>query len=188
MSKVIIISDLHLASNVCRSEKILSFLSSIDDTASMLVLNGDVMDNLNFKRLSKDHWKILRKLRSMSKWLKIVWIKGNHDTDQAEIIANLIGVDFRDELKLAMGDKNVLITHGDKFDFFMQGQQITAKIADFFYRIIQQYDKWVNNDYYYSNLVKSKSKVLIRCGRVVENAMTYALHKNFQIILSFTVK
>lgn len=183
MSKVIIISDLHLASNVCRSEKILSFLSSIDDTASMLVLNGDVMDNLNFKRLSKDHWKILRKLRSMSKWLKIVWIKGNHDTDQAEIIANLIGVDFRDELKLAMGDKNVLITHGDKFDFFMQGQQITAKIADFFYRIIQQYDKWVNNDYYYSNLVKSKSKVLIRCGRVVENAMTYALHKNFQIII-----
>ena len=112
MSTIVIISDLHLASNVCRSDEILDFLSSVSLDTKMLVLNGDVMDNLNFKRLSKDHWKILKKLRSMSKWLKIVWIKGNHDTDQAEIIANLIGVEFKDELKLAMGDKNVLITHG----------------------------------------------------------------------------
>lgn len=183
MSKIVIISDLHLASNVCRSEEILEFLEAIDKTTIMLVLNGDVMDNLNFKRLSKEHWKVLKKLRSMAKWLRIVWIQGNHDTDQAAIIAHLIGAEFKDELKLAMGDKNVLITHGDRFDFFMKKPQISATIGDFFYKIIQQYDKWVRNDYYFSNLVKSKSKVLIRCGRVVENAMTYALHHNIHTII-----
>jgi UDP-2,3-diacylglucosamine pyrophosphatase LpxH len=184
MAKIVIISDLHLASDVCRSEMILKFLNEYKfKTNDMLVLNGDVMDNLNFKRLSKGHWRVLKRIRSISKWLKVVWIKGNHDTDDAEIIANLIGVEFRNELPIAMGDKNVLITHGDKFDFFMKGQQITAKVADFFYKIIQCYDKWVKNDYYFSSLVKTKSKVLIRCGRVIENAITYAMHNNIDVII-----
>lgn len=183
MSKILIISDLHLASDVCKSEKILKFLDSIDDTTDMLILNGDVMDNLNFKRLSKQHWKVLKKLRSMSKWLRVIWIKGNHDTDNAAIIAHLLGVEFRDDLKIQIGNKKVLITHGDRFDFFMGGHQITAKVADFFYKIIQCYDKWAGNDFYFSNLVKTKSKVLIRCGRVVENAFTYSQHMNFDIII-----
>ena len=183
MRKIVIISDLHLASNVCRSEEILAFLSTITLETKMLILNGDVMDNLNFKRLSKNDWRVLKKLRSMAKWVKIVWIQGNHDTSQSEIIAHLIGAKFQDEIRLVMGDKNILVTHGDRFDFFMKKPQITATIADFFYKIIQQYDRWVKNDYYFSNLVKTQSKVLIRCGRVVENAMTYALHKNFQVII-----
>lgn len=183
MSTIVIISDLHLASDVCRSREILDFLSSIDDTTKMLILNGDVMDNLNFNRLSKDHWKILKKLRSMSKWMDVVWIKGNHDTDNAVVIAHLLGIDFKHQLELAIGNKNALVVHGDKFDVFMKKRPITSKIADYIYRLIQSYDKWIRNDFYYSSLVKSKSKVLIRCGRVIENAITYAAHSGYDIII-----
>ena len=181
MSSIIIISDLHLASDVCRSEKIYSFLDSLE--TEHLILNGDVMDNLNFHRLTKSHWKILKKLRSMSKSMKITWIKGNHDTDKAEVIANLIGIDFIDEYFMNIKGKRTLIIHGDKFDVFMKKRPVTSKIADYIYKLIQWYDKWVNNDFYYSGLVKSKSKVLIRCGRVIENAITYALHMGYDIII-----
>lgn len=141
------------------------------------------MDNLNFKRLSKDHWKILKRLRSLSKWCDVMWIKGNHDTDQAEVIANLIGVQFVNQVEIKIGNKKALIIHGDKFDMFMNKRPITSKIADYCYKGIQSYDKWMKNDFYYSNLVKSKSKILIRCGRVIENAMTYALHMNYDVII-----
>lgn len=183
MNNTIIISDLHLASNVCRSDKILQFLSDLPFTTEKLILNGDVMDNLNFKRLSKDHWKILKRLRSLSKWCDVMWIKGNHDTDQAEVIANLIGVQFVNQVEIKIGNKKALIIHGDKFDMFMNKRPITSKIADYCYKGIQSYDKWMKNDFYYSNLVKSKSKILIRCGRVIENAMTYALHMNYDVII-----
>ena len=181
MNELVIISDLHLASNVCRSDIVYEFLDSLE--TDHLILNGDVMDNLNFHRLTKSHWKILKKLRSLSKSMKITWIKGNHDTDKAEVIANLIGADFVNEYTIDVNGKKTLITHGDKFDFFMGGKQITAKVGDFFYKIIQCYDKWVKNDYYFSSLVKSKSKVLIRCGRVIENAITYAMHNNIDVII-----
>lgn len=181
MSNITIISDLHLASDVCRSEKIYSFLDTVK--AEHLILNGDVMDNLNFNRLSKGHWKILKKLRSMSKYMKIIWIKGNHDTDKAEVIANLIGIEFVDEYIININGKRTLIIHGDKFDVFMKKRPITSKIADYIYKLIQCYDRWVNNDFYYSGLVKSKSKVLIRCGRVIENAITYALHMGYDVII-----
>lgn len=184
MSTIVIISDLHLASDVCRSREILDFLNSLDyNITKMLILNGDVMDNLNFSRLSKDHWKILKKLRSMSKWMEVVWIKGNHDTDNASVIAHLLGIDFKDELELAIGKKNALVVHGDRFDVFMKKRPITSKLADCIYKLIQSYDKWIRNDFYYSSLVKSKSKVLIRCGRVIENAITYASHMNYDIII-----
>lgn len=179
----VIISDLHLASDVCRSDKILKFLSDLPFTTQKLILNGDVMDNLNFKRLSKDHWKVLKKLRSLSKWCDVTWIKGNHDTDQAEVIANLIGVQFVNQIEIQIENKKALIIHGDKFDVFMKKRPVTSKIADYCYKGIQSYDKWMKNDFYYSNLVKSKSKVLIRCGRVIENAMTYALHMNYDVII-----
>ena len=148
---IIIMSDLHLASDVCRSKKILDFLHSIDDTTKLLILNGDVMDNLNFKRLSKDHWKILKKLRSIAKWCNVVWIKGNHDTEQAEVIANLIGVQFVEQIETKIGNKNLLIIHGDKFDVFMKKRPITSKIADYCYKCIQSYDKWRKNDWESTN-------------------------------------
>ena len=47
----IIVSDIHLGSEVSRSKQLLDTISHFD--YKQLILNGDVFDDLNFKRLSK---------------------------------------------------------------------------------------------------------------------------------------
>jgi UDP-2,3-diacylglucosamine pyrophosphatase LpxH len=54
----LIISDLHLGSEVCQAKKIEKFLSAIKDQelpTKELILNGDVFDSWDFRRLKKNH-------------------------------------------------------------------------------------------------------------------------------------
>ena len=115
MNDAIIISDIHLGSDVCESKKLFNFLESIDSKTNRLIINGDLFDNLDFRRLKKNHWNVLSLLRTLSKDTEIIWIRGNHDGD-TEIISHLIGVDFKDEYSFVSGNKIVLCLHGDKFD------------------------------------------------------------------------
>jgi UDP-2,3-diacylglucosamine pyrophosphatase LpxH len=181
MKEYTIISDLHLGSNVCRADELLNFLDNLE--TKTLILNGDVFDNLDFRRLQKSHWKILKRIRKIADEIKVIWIKGNHDTDKAELIAHLLGVDFLEDLIINPWDKTILITHGDRWDTFIKERPLTSKIADYVYRLIQSFDKKFNKDYYYSNLVKSKSKVIIRCGMVVENAINYCRNNNIDTVI-----
>ena len=129
MNDAIIISDTHLGSTVCESKRLYQFLELVYTKTNKLIINGDFFDNLDFRRLNKNHWKILSLLRKMSKYIEIVWIRGNHDGD-AEIISHLIGLDFKDEYSFASGDKNILCLHGDRFDDFIYKYPTTSKIAD----------------------------------------------------------
>jgi len=181
MKEYTIISDLHLGSSVCRADELLNFLDNLE--TKTLILNGDVFDNLDFRRLQKSHWKILKKIRKIADEIKVIWIKGNHDTEKAELIAHLLGVDFLDDLIINQCDKTILITHGDRWDMFIKQRPLTSKIADYIYRLIQSFDKKFNKDYYYSNLLKSKSKKIIRCGMVVENAINYCRIHNIDTVI-----
>lgn len=181
MKKYTIISDLHIGSNVCRADEILNFLDNLE--TKKLVLNGDVFDNLDFRRIKNNHWKILKKIRKIADEIEVIWIKGNHDTEKAEVIAHLLGVDFLDDYIFISGSKTILITHGDRWDIFIKQRPIVSKVADYIYRIIQRFDKRYNKDYYYSNLVKSKSKQIIRCGMVVENAINHCRNNNIDTVI-----
>ena len=78
----IVISDIHLGSNVCQAKTLASFLSRIElgetDTDT-LIINGDLFDSWDFRKLKKDHWKILSQIRKISDIIKVIWISGNHD-------------------------------------------------------------------------------------------------------------
>lgn len=172
MSETVIISDTHLGSSVCESKKLYSFLEFVYLHANRLIINGDFFDDLDFRRLKKNHWKILSLLRRMSKYVDIVWIRGNHDGD-AEIVSHLIGLDFKDEYTFSSGDRNILCLHGDKFDDFIYNYPTTSKIADYIYRAIQKVD-----NRFLPKMIKNRSKIYLRC---TENMMTtsrkYALNK-----------
>lgn len=178
MDEYTIISDLHLGSDVCRSEDILEFLYYLE--TSNLILNGDVFDNLNFNRLKSSHWQIIKKLRKISKEINLVWVKGNHDKN-AEAISHLIGSTFVDEYIIHdYENKKILIIHGDRFDSYINKRPLLSRLADYFYRKIQSFDKWRGNNYLYSEYVKSKSKTLLRCVHNTEQAaLTYAKKNNF---------
>lgn len=180
MDEYTIISDLHLGSNVCRADNILEFLYYLE--TETLILNGDIFDNMDFRRLKKTHWHILKKLRQISKNTKIIWISGNHDY-QCEPIAHLIGADFVLDY-LIQADRMIYITHGDRFDKIITKRPLLTKLADNIYRFIQLFDKRMDNNYYYSGMIKRHSKTLTRVtDNTVSNAIKYANKNKYDAII-----
>jgi UDP-2,3-diacylglucosamine pyrophosphatase LpxH len=68
MNEIVIISDVHLGSDVCQVEQLSKFLDKV--STQTLIINGDLFDSWDFRRLRKDHWKILKKLRQLSDNIK----------------------------------------------------------------------------------------------------------------------
>ncbi|HEV3168443.1 MAG TPA: hypothetical protein VGZ22_30840, partial [Isosphaeraceae bacterium] len=62
----LVISDLHLGSDVCQASLLESFLEWAVDRTRVLVINGDIFDDLNFKRLTKRHFACLKIIRRNS--------------------------------------------------------------------------------------------------------------------------
>ncbi len=62
----LVISDLHLGSDVCQAKLLEEFLIWAVDHCRELVINGDIFDDLNFKRLTKRHFACLKVIRRNS--------------------------------------------------------------------------------------------------------------------------
>lgn len=177
MNDAIIISDIHLGSSVCESKQLLSFLNSVFHHAQCLIINGDLFDNLDFRRLKKNHWKVLSLLRRLSKFINVIWIRGNHD-GEAEIISHLVGLDFKNEYTFESGNKKILCLHGDKFDDFIYKYPKTTKIADLIYRTIQRFDKR-----FISRFIKKGSKIYLRCNdNIIYSSKKYAENKGVDFV------
>lgn len=178
---ITIISDLHLGSDVCRSDKIYDFLEQLN--TNILVLNGDIFDSMDFRRLKKKHWRIIKKLRNISKNTKLIWISGNHD-QQAQPIAHLVGASFVKEYKHTTHSKKIIILHGDRFDMLINSRPLLTKIADNIYRLIQRLDNNLDNNYYYSSKIKQKSKTLSKCFKnVISRALDYQDKHQYDAII-----
>jgi UDP-2,3-diacylglucosamine pyrophosphatase LpxH len=180
-SDAIIISDVHLGSGVCQAKKLTEFLTLIETNqikTSRLIVNGDLFDSWDFRKLKKSHWKVLSHIRKISKHKHVVWINGNHD-GPAEIVSHLIGVDFLEEYHLTSGLKKILILHGDKFDEFIADYPVLTKIADNLYRFIQKMDR----SFYLARLAKKSSKTFMRNAEVIEKKSTaYARKNGFDLV------
>jgi len=116
--KTLVISDLHIGSKGCKTEKVLDLLR--DESYERYILVGDIIDGWLFKKYKKfsyDHTKVIRRLLKLSKDREIIWIAGNHDEF------------LRKYLPLELGNIKVVdewteygtwFCHGDKFDGIVQ--------------------------------------------------------------------
>ena len=113
----LVISDLHLGSVVCQAKLLEEFLEWAAGHSRTLVINGDIFDDLNFKRLTRRHFACLKSIRRNSDRddFRLIWIRGNHD-GPAEIISHIVGVEILDEYIYDNGQVRLLILHGDQFD------------------------------------------------------------------------
>ena len=117
----VIASDIHLGSSNCQAKAFCCLLESIVEgtlPTLRLVLNGDVFDSFDFRRLRKSHWKVLWLLRKLSEQIEIVWICSNHD-GSAEVFFNLLGVEVTDEYIFQSGSRRIIALHGHTFDEFI---------------------------------------------------------------------
>ncbi len=176
MLDAIIISDTHLGSDNCQSKYLNHFLDTIK--SKRLILNGDVFDSWDFRRLKSSHFKILSKLRTLSDSMEVVWINGNHD-GPSEIVSHLLGCNVYEEYYFESSNKKIICTHGDKFDDFIANYPITVKIADFIYRLLQKLD----NDFYWAKLAKMRSKTFLgSIQKIKEKAIEYKEKKGCDVI------
>jgi UDP-2,3-diacylglucosamine pyrophosphatase LpxH len=168
----IILSDLHLGSDVSRSERAGQLLRCY--TFRRLILNGDVFDDLNFKRLDKGDWRFLsyiRKLSAPRKDLEVIWVVGNHDGGVADILSHLLGVPVHDEYAWTLGEKVFVAIHGHQFDKWITEHQMVTAVATKVYSGIQKIDPRRR----VSRWVKRTSKKFLRLGdKIGADAVAYA--------------
>lgn len=137
----VILSDLHLGSEVSRAHAALQMLKAI--TFRRLILLGDIFCDLNFRRLKKEHWKFLgyiRKLSNPKRGIEVVWVEGNHDQGLSEVMSHLVGVEVLQEYSWEFAGRRHLAIHGHQFDRFVVNNLPLSNLFMWFYLQIQKLD------------------------------------------------
>lgn len=137
----VIISDLHLGSEVSRAADALEFLQAV--TFRRLILLGDMFADLNFRRLTREHWKFLgyiRKLSNPRNDVEVVWVEGNHDHGLAEIMSHLVGVRVYQEYEWQYAGKRHIAIHGHQFDSFAIKNIKVTRLGQLIFLWLQKID------------------------------------------------
>jgi UDP-2,3-diacylglucosamine pyrophosphatase LpxH len=137
---VVILSDLHLGSEVSRASEALELLRSI--RFQRLILLGDIFCDLNFRRLKKEHWHFLsyiRKLSNPKRNTEVIWVEGNHDHGLVDVMSHLVGVPaYREFIWESDGEKHIAV-HGHQFDkFIVKNKILTTSLVSHLYLFIQK--------------------------------------------------
>lgn len=137
----VIISDLHLGSELSRAADALEFLQSA--RFRRLILLGDIFADLNFSRLTREHWKFLgfiRKLSNPKHEVEVVWVEGNHDHGLTEIMSHLVGVPVYQEYAWDYAGKRHLAVHGHQFDSFAIRNFKVTRLGQLIFLWLQKID------------------------------------------------
>ncbi|MFA7231478.1 MAG: UDP-2,3-diacylglucosamine diphosphatase [Victivallaceae bacterium] len=121
--KTLFLSDIHLGTKYCHSEKLLEFLKTIN--VEKIYLIGDIVDLSAIRRKfywDSTHNALIRKFFKLVKnGVEIIYIPGNHDIE----IRDFDGMDFsgikivKESIHETADAKRFLVMHGDKFDGIM---------------------------------------------------------------------
>ena len=143
-----------------------------------LILNGDVFDSIDFRRLNKRHWNVLSLIRKLSDRMTITWVCGNHD-GPADPISHILGVQVREEYEFRSGKRLVLALHGHQFDDFISMYPTITFLADLVYRFLQAID----TTHRFARFAKSNTKIFLRCiEKIRTESMAYAASKDCDIV------
>ena len=179
MNKYLIVSDIHLGDKDCKAEILLKVLK--ENKAKTIIIAGDLFDHHNLHRLNKTHWKVLSKLRKLSKKCKIIYLIGNHCFLKAEFMSILLGFNCKDEHIIELKDSKVLVVHGDIFDiYFTKYKWITNFIIKVYY-LIRHYTPFAED---FFRLFKHHTNDFVeKSGDVKKNALKYIEVNNYDKII-----
>jgi len=169
----VIISDLHLGSEVSQAGAALAFLQSVH--FKRLILLGDIFADLNFRRLTKEHWKFLGHIRKLSNprhGIEVVWVEGNHDHGLTEVMSHLVGIPVYQEFSWNYGGKRHLAIHGHQFDSFAVANAFLSKVGQFIFLQLQKIDS--KNQRFARYLDRLNTRWLRLSEQVAHGALCYA--------------
>ncbi|HYM06259.1 MAG TPA: UDP-2,3-diacylglucosamine diphosphatase [Terriglobales bacterium] len=137
----LILSDLHLGSEISRAEQATRMLR--ENRFRRLILLGDIFSDLNFGRLTKPHWKFLgyiRKLSNPKRGIEVVWVEGNHDRGLSNIMSHLVGVKVYEEYEWEFEGRRHLAIHGHQFDRFAVNNLLLSTVGTLLHLQLQKLD------------------------------------------------
>src|ERR1700733_2572471 len=137
----LILSDLHLGSEVSRAEEATRMLR--ENHFRRLILLGDIFSDLNFRRLTKEHWKFLgyiRKLSNPKRGVEVIWVEGNPDQGLTEVMSHLVGVKVYEEYTWDFAGLHHLAIHGHQFDRFLVNNWLLSSVNTFLHLQLQKLD------------------------------------------------
>jgi UDP-2,3-diacylglucosamine pyrophosphatase LpxH len=169
----LILSDLHLGSEVSRADDATRMLKQ--NQFRRLILLGDIFSDLNFRRLTKEHWKFLgyiRKLSNPKRGIEVVWVEGNHDQGLTEVMSHLVGIKVYEEYFWDFDGRRHLAIHGHQFDRFLVNNWLLSNVNTFLHLLLQKLDfkgKW------FSRLVDRLGTRWLRLSpKVASGALSHA--------------
>ncbi|HZQ96773.1 MAG TPA: UDP-2,3-diacylglucosamine diphosphatase [Candidatus Sulfotelmatobacter sp.] len=137
----LILSDLHLGAETSRAREATRVLKH--NRFERLILLGDIFADLNFARLTKEHWKFLgciRKLSNPKRRVEVVWVEGNHDYGLANIMSHLVGVRVYDSYEWRYQGMLHIAIHGHQFDGFQVNRVRLSRWGTSLYLQLQKLD------------------------------------------------
>ena len=137
----LILSDLHLGAETSRAREATQLLKQT--RFERLILLGDIFADLNFARLTKDHWKFLgyiRKLSNPKRNIEVVWVEGNHDHGLANIMSHLVGVQVYEHYDWQYRGLRHIAIHGHQFDGFQVNRLRLSRWGTSLYLQLQKLD------------------------------------------------
>ena len=169
----IILSDLHLGSDLSRAEDAVRMLKQY--SFRRLILLGDIFCDLNFARLKKDHWRLLshiRKLSNPKRGIEVVWVEGNHDRGLTHVMSHLVGVRVYQQYSWQFGAHKCLAIHGHQFDRFVVNNEFLSTFGAWIYLLLQKMD--VSGKHLSRFLDRLNSAWLRLTTKVALGALAYA--------------
>ncbi len=137
----LILSDLHLGAETSHAREATRVLK--ETRFQRLILLGDIFADLNFARLTKEHWKFLgyiRKLSNPKRNIEIVWVEGNHDHGLTNIMSHLVGVRVYQHYEWEYAGHRHIAIHGHQFDGFQVNNVRLSKLGTSLYLKLQKMD------------------------------------------------
>jgi UDP-2,3-diacylglucosamine pyrophosphatase LpxH len=169
----LILSDVHLGSDVSRAEEAMEVLEGVD--FRQLILLGDIFSGLDFARLKRQHWDFLsciRKLSNPKKRRTIVWVEGNHDHGLSQLMSHMVGIPVYQRYVWEYAGKRHLAVHGHQFDRFINRNILLSRFFEGFYEMSQRLDgeqqrmsRWFD---------RFSTRWLRLTDKVAEGALAYA--------------
>lgn len=169
----LILSDVHLGSEVSRAREATELIT--ETNFRRLVLLGDIFSDLNFRRLTSDHWRFLSRIRKLSnpkRKVEVVWVEGNHDQGLSQIMSHLVGVPVYQRYVWEYEGKRHLAIHGHQFHPFCQKNEFLSRVGE---RIFYELQKLDGNRKRLSRFIDRANTRWLRMQSIVaEGAFLYA--------------
>ena len=169
----LILSDLHLGAETSRAREATRVLK--ENRFQRLILLGDIFADLNFARLTKEHWKCLgyiRKLSNPKRNIEVVWVEGNHDHGLTNIMSHLVGVRVYQQYEWEYCGLRHIAIHGHQFDGFQVNRVRLSRLVTSLFLQLQKLDlkgnpvaRWID---------RLNTRWLRMSPKVASGAMTYA--------------